>query len=122
MSVTIEFDGYFRRCFRKVLPQNISIRGKQFYIHGIPIPIAESRLYDVFFYLEKECGYKNGKVKLVLLHSGDIQYASSTTDDSIDFFLTSVFGPGATYYYLPKRIETIPSDDDYLVGQYHYHL
>lgn len=122
MSATIEFNGYYKNCFRNVSPTDICIKGKNLYIHNISIPIAEKRLFDVFFLLEKECGYKNGKIKFILLKSGDIKYASKVTDDTIAFFVERIFDSWEKYEYLPKKTETVPDDDVYLIGRNLYHL
>ena len=82
------------------------------------IPIVESRLYDVFHFLEKKAQYKHGETILALLNNGDIKYTSNTNDSSLDYYIGKVFDFGMmkTIYTLSRNVKEIPDDDEYLIG------
>lgn len=120
MSVTIKFDGVYRNKIRKVNPDDIVLQGKRLTIKGVNIPIIESRLYDVFYFLEKQTRYKHGETTLILLNNGDVKYISEVNNSSSDYYIGMVLGFGTVKISqtLFRNVEKIPDDDVYLIGDY----
>lgn len=120
MSVTIKFDGIYRNKICKVNPDDIVLQGKKLKIKGVNIPIVESRLYDVFYFLEKKTRYKHGETTLILLNNGEIKYTSNVNNSSSDYYIGKILGFGTvkTINILFRNVEKTPGDDEYLIGDY----
>lgn len=119
MPITVEFDGRFRRIIRGVSPSDVVLRGKKLYVQGIEIPVKDDRLYDVFYHLEKETRYKHGKSIIVILVDGEIEYASTTSNNTADYYANKILGFGSnspSYNNLPHSSGCVPKDDEYLKG------
>ena len=120
MPITVEFDGRFRRIIRGVSPRDIVIRGKRLYVQGVEVPIKEDRLYDVFFHLESEARYKHGKSIIAILANGEISCASTTSNNTADYFADRILGFGSnnpSYSTLPHSSDRIPQEDEYRRGE-----
>lgn len=119
MAISIEFDGRFRGFFKNVIPGDIILRGKNLYIQGRIIPIAENTLYDAFRFFERETNYKYGKLIVVILNNGDIEYTGYVTNSFADYHIGNITTFGVTKYYHPlvNICNIIPEDDEYMVGR-----
>ena len=119
MAITVEFDGRYHNKISNVAPNDIILREKSLFVKGIRIPAMEDRLYDLFYFLEAETRYKHGKVSIALLVNGDIQYQSSTSNNTADYYASKILGFGSSpaYYYLQRSSYGIPQYDEYLIGQ-----
>lgn len=118
MGITVEFDGFYRNRFRNVTPDDIVLKGRTLTIKGVRVPVAEQRLYDVFYFLRGKTYYRHGKVTVALLKDGSIKYYCDTSNHTADYFASKIieFGMARNYDYLPHEIKKIPDDDTYLTG------
>lgn len=121
MAITIEFDGRFRSKISNVTPKDITLRGRILKVKNDRIPVMEDRLYDLFYFLERESRHKHGKISIALLVDGDIRYSSTTTDNTADYYADKILGYGMSpcYFFLPRRGSGIPRDDELLIGKEH---
>lgn len=120
MSVTFKFDGTYRNSIKNVKPEDIVLRGKILTVKGIAIPFTPNSLFNAFYTMEKEARHKLGTVYINLLKSGDIQYASDTSDYAPDYYVGRIlgFGNNSPSFYTVRHVSTrIPDDNEYLVGR-----
>ena len=95
MAITVDYYGRFHCKISNVAPRDIILGGKILYVKGIKIPVIEDRLYDVFYFLEKEARNKYGKVILVFLENGNINYVSTTSNDKAEYYMDKVLRWGS---------------------------
>ena len=117
MAIKITFDGRYRNSISNVSPQDIKIERQKLFVKDTQIPIMLDRLYDVFFFLNEET-QRHGKLTLVLMGDGSIEYAASTSATKADYYATRFFNFGSSsgYHYLSRIHSGIPHEDECLVG------
>ncbi len=119
MAITVVFDGRYRNKISHVSPDDIVLKGRSLTVKRIRIPVADERLYDLFYFLEEQARYKHGKVTVALLVNGDIRYHRTTTDDTANYYAKKFFDLGSieSYSDLYRNSHSIPAEDEYMVGR-----
>lgn len=119
MSVTVKVDGTFRAKIRNVKPEDVVLSGKNLSVQGVILPILPNRLYEAFFMLERVTRHKHGTLYLDILKSGDLKYATDTSDYSPDYYIGRVLGFGSNTPTFRQTIfasSRVPEDDEFLRG------
>ena len=114
MAVTIRFNGVcFDRIFSNVDPPEIMIKNGVLIIRDVHIPVAQNRIFDLFYYLKKFMGRPMyGVIEIHFSMSGEISHWASVHYTKFDYILTKIsdIGMKKEREILPRNYNRIPNN------------